>query len=439
MSQFALSSVPPFLDGVYLAVNAVPDLCLLIDCPSGCFFKCERIALNHDSTSTLFDPMGRHRLVQSGVDFGRLALGSEPALSELARRAVTELRPAAVLLTQASPLVVTSSDLDSFAQRASAELRVPVRYIAPQITEGDFLDGFERALEAVAEILVDRTEPPRVEAGVALVGYFADRLEQDHRASLAELRRLLAALGLSCHGVMLDGTPLGELGAMLGAQTLLELPYAGSAARTIAARSGARIVQASLPIGLGGTLRWLERLVSDLSLDRGCLDRLIESELEQLVPTTDLARRRFLEGRRAVVAGEPEIVAGLVEFLAELSVDVPLVSVHARSSERTETVRQAVRRARTSTEIVHDVSVLELRNRVEALGSERAPHVVIGSALERDIARDGGFGFIELGYPSFLIHALSPRPLLGFAGARKLLDELVAAVQLADYSRQSNQ
>ncbi|MDH5491779.1 MAG: nitrogenase component 1, partial [Myxococcales bacterium] len=246
MSERILSSVPPFLDGVYLGTNAIPDAYLVIDCPSGCFGKCERIALNHDLGSTLFDPMGKHRIVQSGINFAELTMGSERALGQLLHSVVEKTQPKALIMTQATSALLTSNDLEALCLRYGAELELPIVYLPPQTLEGDYVDGYEAFLEALVEALLPPASEPRAALeGVSLVGFLVHRLEEDQRADLEELRRLVEALQLPLRGILLDGSPMETLAEALKAEALIELPHAGQAARRIAERTGARVLEAA--------------------------------------------------------------------------------------------------------------------------------------------------------------------------------------------------
>lgn len=446
-TPFALSGVPPFLDGVYLATNAVPDARLIVDCPSGCFFKCERIALSHDATSTLFDPLGDHRIVQSGITFTELTLGSESALRPLLRRVVERTRPAALFVTQASPVTLTSNDLGALAEEFTREAGVPVVAITPDTFEGDWLDGWERFTEAVVAALArgpDRGAGAGAGAGhgdpreVVLVGYLADRLEADHRANLAELERLLAGLGLRLTGVACGGTTLRELETALRAPLVVELPYAGAAARRLAERTGATVVRTDLPLGVEGTVRWLETIAAAAGAE-AALEPLLERELTSLVPAIEQARARFLRDRRVALAADPALAAGLAGFLAELGVAVPLVAARTRHERRLTGLRQALAEAGggAAPRLLHDVGVADLTAHLTALPPAERPIALVGSSLERDVARDLDLGFLELGYPAYVTHAFAPRPSLGFAGALRLVDELVTAVQTGEYLRNS--
>ncbi len=439
MSSFALSTVPPFLDGVYLGINAVPDAWLLIDCPSGCFCKCERIALNHDLTSTLFDPMGEHRIVQSGVTFSDFAMGNEPLLARLMDQLTARGLPGAVFVAQASSVALASQDMSALTERLSRRADVPVIPIASETFEGDWIDGFERFGEAVVAALSAIRGGDHKGTGapgknkVSIVGYLADRLEADHRANIDELRRLLEALGLELQTVLAGGAPLGDLGRLFDSSLLLAFPYAGSTARRVAAESGAEVLEVELPVGVGGTARFIEAVAGATGRERQA-DLLMRREIPLCVPAIERAADRFLQDTKIAIAADPALAAGLIRFAADLGTEVSVVAARTRSAARTIGLESAPEATKKRT-LLYDATPSDLAAAITGMETGERPQVLVATTMELDVACDLAMGFVELGYPSYMVHALAPRPSLGFAGALELCQELVRARQSAEYEQ----
>jgi nitrogenase molybdenum-iron protein alpha/beta subunit len=421
MTPPPLPSVPPFRDGLYLGVNAVPDVALVVDCPEGCYFQAERVALNHDLTSTLLDPLGRHRLVQTEVDYGRLPLGTEPHLEATLDRAVARLSPALVLVAQATMVELTGNDLDALAARAEARLGVPVRAVHGDSLRGDFLDGWDAFVRLLAEVLTpDRITAPEA---VGLVGYLPDRLEEDHRANLRELTRLVEGLGVPCAGALCDGGDTRSLACVLGAGTLVGLPHGRGLAERVARRTGARVVELPLPLGLDGTVRWLTTLGEALGRPEAAR-ALVEAELAALVPPLDHLRTTRLAGRSVAIAHDPHWATGLAEACLELGLSVPVLGLQRRRGPAFQPSA-----AWFEPPVVLDaLDVPAFRAAIAQAAPGGRVDVVLGPQELRGVADDLGAAFLEVGYPSFTTHAFSPRPLVGFAGLRRLVDELVNAL-----------
>ncbi len=422
MTASHLSTVPPFRDGLFLGVNAVPDIVLVVDGPEGCYFQSERVALNHDRTSTLLDPLGRHRVIQTEVDYGRLPLGTEAALEATIERVVEARSPALVLVTQATMVEVTGNDLEALVERVEARVSVPVRYVKPASLSGDYLDGYFSFLATLVEVLA----PERVAApgAVGVVGYFADRLEEDHRANLRELQRLVEALGLVYLGALCDGSDTSALARTLGAGILIELPHARGLARHVASRTGACVLELPLPIGLEVTTSWLASLGA--AAGREAEARVFaERELGDLVPCLDKLRSTCLRGASVVVSHDAHWAAGLVSAMRELSLQVPLVALRRRRGPTFDAEDLAGRRV----VVLEDTSVPAFREALETIDPERAVDLVLGPQELRGVSVSRGATFLEIGYPSFTTHAVFPRPLLGYLGARRLADEIANGLE----------
>ena len=413
--------VPPFRDGLLLGVNAVSDVVVVIDCPEGCYFQVERVGLSHDWSSTLLDPMGARRAIQTEVDYARLPFGTEDALERTVERAVQRLDPALVLLAQATMVEVTGNDLAAIADRLQQRVARPVRAIPSASLEGDCLDGFAAFVGA----LVDALAPERVlqPDAVGVVGYLPDRLEHDHRANVAELMRLVELTGRPCAGVLCDGGDTAAARRTLGAGTLVGLPHGRGAATRAAARTGARAVELPLPLGLAGTSGWVSALGEAVDATDVAADAT-RAELAALVPDLDRARTACLQGRSAVLAHDPVWAAGLLPYLHELALHVPLVALRRRRGPPF----TAIDPTGGSPRVLDDYAPAELLRALEQVDPDGRVAVVLGAHDERAVAALHRSSFVELGYPSLTTHALAPRPLLGFTGARRLADELVNAV-----------
>lgn len=445
-----LSSVPSFLEGMYLALNAVPDVRLMLDAPVGCLFKSERLGLNHDLCSTLFDPLGSHRVIPTIEHPQQLVSGTEATLRGMIRKVVEASRPSVLFLSEVTAVLLTGNDGHAIAAEMSRECGVPVAYIRPENLEGDFLEGYETLAAGLADVIV--TGPAAgglTRRSVAVVGYMPDRLEEDHRANRRELAGLLEALGLECVCFWLDGSDTAALAQVARAETLIAFPLGREVARRIAERTGARVVEADLPLGLDGTARFLRRVAAETEAPAGRAEAVVDAALRHTVPVLDRVREQFLQGRSVAVAATPDLAPGLVGLASEMGMTCPLVAARCRSESRLGPVREALARLDHPgsaagggweghgkaagggwvgpTEILWDFPRSAFRETLQRLHEEQPVDLVIGTTSEAHAADTVGAGLVEVGYPSYRTHALTPRPTLGFAGTLRLVEEMVNA------------
>lgn len=428
-----MSSVPSFLEGVYIGLNAVPDTRLILDAPVGCNFKSERVGMNHDFHSTLFHPLGLHRVITTVEHPQQLISGTLDTLREKAIRIMELSRPSVLFISEVTALWLEGNEVEVIARDLTEDLGIPVVYVKPDILGGDFLDGFETFLARLTEALP--LEPPAkgpVPNLVGIVGYMPDRLEGDHRANVAVLRDLVRAAGLEPGPVLLDGSDVADLTGIAHASILLELPLSGGCATALAARTGARVIPMGLPVGLEGTTKW----IADLAEAAGSPDEAgttTQARLRELVPLLDRVREMFLQDHNVAIAAPPDLLPGLLEYVHDLGMECGLVAARCRDPKRLGPVRDVMDRLGMDMEILVDYRRSRFRQALNEAHHERPVSLVIGSTSEAVAAREVGAGLLEVGYPSYMTHALTPRPLLGFDGAARLVEEMVNVVLRRDF------
>ena len=71
-SRLPVSYLAPYLDGVYLAINALPGAYLVYDAHNCGYHKAERIAGSHDLFSDLLRWDRTHRVVRTDLDAAKI-------------------------------------------------------------------------------------------------------------------------------------------------------------------------------------------------------------------------------------------------------------------------------------------------------------------------------------------------------------------------------
>jgi nitrogenase molybdenum-iron protein alpha/beta subunit len=398
----------PYQLGVYLAANAVSDAALIVDGPNCSIPKAEFIYGNHDLRSTLFSPSGEHRLFYTMTQPLRQSGNPESLLSVLLDTASRSELFGVIMVTALPFMKLAGQDYDGLAARAAG--RTPVTEVPAGSLEGDWLDGYARSLAALARAL-----PPgkakRRKRSVAVAGYLMDRNEGDHAANIEELRGLLELCGLELACVFPGGGNFKSLAAALTADVVVSLPYGREAASLIAARSGARLVETELPLGVKGTAAWLAQVCAAAGVKPGAAAALAQEQaLAALRPALAPLRHK-----NAVFAGDPYLYTALAAFLKELGMRPD--TAFCCSSHR--------RLASAPARLLFAPAVGEARNAVAGLEGFEKPAVLIGNSFARSEDFAPGVPFVELGFPSYGRHCLTDQPFLGYAGALRLAERLL--------------
>lgn len=429
MTDQSQRTTPTWLDGLYLTLLGVPDLWVVVDCPR-CLSELlvESAVGEHAWRHRLMRLDGNDRLFSTDMGIGKVEHGQTAALlarlETLSRRGP---RPGAVLVSEMAPSRLVGNDLDGLAASIAAATGAPARAIHHLSLTRDWLDAFKEALAALVELLPDVCFTGDRDA-VAVVGHLLDRPEADGLSDVREVVRLLSSLGVEVAAVWTSGSPVETLARAGTARRILALPYGHDAARRIAARSGAEVLELGLPIGLDGTATWLREAGAWLGREREA-GQAVEAGLRAVVPGIAPLVPCRIAGRRIGVVADPATATGLSAFLAELGADVVRPLIRCRRPEDVpEGLRSddGIRR--------HDPSLDSLRAWFRAATAVAPLDLVIGSSREREML-PAGIPFLEMGYPSVHWRPLSDAPRLGFAGALHLVERISNRLAETRYDR----
>ena len=403
----------PSMLGVYLAVNAISDVYVLVDGPDCALYKAHFIHGRHDLESTLLRIDGRHRVCFTNVCSRAVVKQHDEILADAVLRLDALPDCAAVLLTALPMCSITGVDYGRVTSSLTSGLKGAAFDVPPGSLTGDWLDGYAATLAALAKA-VDLPSGKTRPGAVAVVGHLMDRNEADRRADVRELERLVAGLGLECVSVWLSGRPYAELGRAAEAEIVVSLPYARGAARAVAKRVGARLVEAPLPFGLTMTAAFVRSLGAAAGRSSRAED-FISRELARVLPRFRWIFPHLFLGRRVAFAGDPHLLAGFLDVAADAGLKVTSAVLTARRAHGGE---------------------------VDGLRVEHEPPV--GDALFQRLCGDADLlvschcdfarrftPVMEMGFPSYRHHAFFERPTLGFEGFSGFVDRLAGALSSA--------
>ncbi len=410
---------PGFLVGVYLAVNAVRDLYLLVEGPDCAHMKTQYVQGNHDWMSTLTSVSGFHRVANTALHPDHMSGSREQGLSEAMARLAAHEHVPALAVTSLPMAFITGADYERLVEEVSEDTGKPIVHVPGKSLSGDWLDGYAETLYAFARGL-DLSGGELDERKVAIIGYLHDRNEGDHEGNLEELRRLIDGLDLELCSVWLSGGDVSELFAARDAGTVISLPYGRRAARRVARRTGARLVETALPLGLPASEAWVRQLGE--ALDRGPqAEALIDRELSAVVPRLEWVVPFVFQTRRVGYVGDPHMLPGLASFLEVLGVGLPFAVI--------------IDPPHHTGELPEDLGAdLLVHPKMTAFTRFLSEHLNRADAVDALVTNSAGaqghtVATLELGFPSMYRHALYRRPFLGFGGALALADSLANAMR----------
>lgn len=408
--------------GMFLATNAIRDAYLVVDGPDCVFRKAEWIHGRHDWNSTLMDVLGNPRVVNTLMHDERVIQEKGEDLATRLRQ-VGQVPGAGVALLNSMPHVqIIGTQYDKIIRQVQDEVPFPIWEVPHRALDGDWLHGYAEVLNVLAENIELQGGKPDP-SKVAIIGNLMDRTEEDHAANVRELERLCGALGLELTTVWLENRSFSDLAAVKDAGTIVSLPLGRKAARTLAQRTGARLVEAQVPFGAGRTERFLRTLAR--ATDR--LDRVqpfVDSELARIAPRLEWVIPHVFLDRKVAFFGSPDLYGGMLQIAEEVGVEVMLVGSYSDDAFHEEDLAAEFGR---SPQVLHAPPARRVERWFRRHWNE--VDLVIGNSELTEQLLEGRLPTLSFGFPSHYDHALFDRPHLGFTGWICFLDRMAQALQ----------
>jgi len=417
-----------FMVGVYLATNALRDATTLVEGPDCAHMKTQFVQGNHDWLSTLTSVSGHHRIANTALHPVHMTKSREEAVRVTLSRIAAHPSTGGVLLTSMPMADITGADYDRICREVAADKGTAVVHVPGRSLSGDWMDGYAEVLTSLARHLdlSGGTPDPRK---VAIVGYLFDRNEGDHRANVREMRRILKALDLDPVSIWLEGQDFAELAAVRDAGVILSFPYGRKAARNLARRTGARLLECDLPFGLTATETFVRMLGRELQREAQAA-ALLDRELADIVPPLEFVIPWIFQNRRLGYLGDPVLARGMAQTAELLGASLDFAVI----SNPKHHVRDLAALLGPGTELL---VYPRLKRMVDFLRERVAEHrvsLLVSTSAGLGMLPTGQPATVEFGFPSFHNHALGDRPFLGFRGVLPFIDSMANAMRLGEVS-----
>jgi nitrogenase molybdenum-iron protein alpha/beta subunit len=164
-------------------------------------------------------------------------------------------------------------------------------------------------------------------------------------------------------------------------------------------------------VGIEGTRRWLLSVAGAMHRERQA-EKLIDSELDWLIPRIEKIVSFCLVDRRALVVGEPFVISGLVEMLGDMGCAMAMVVVQGERRHP----------CNVPSDALFEPALDEVLDALLAMPQPFADLAIVSGEYARHVC--GIVPVVELGFPSFGHHVLVPRPFFGFQGVANLVERI---------------
>ncbi len=393
----------PFLTGVYLAVNAISDAYLVIDGPSCATQKLEQFVRNHDLNSTMTRRVKPHRVAQTDLEDNLIVFGEEDRALEILQAMASQPDAGVVLFTGLTCAVIMGRDQQRIVSSLKDKTSAPVLSVASRVSSGDWLTGYAESLNALASGLPLLPHEESMRPRVGIVGYVHTRHEGDSAGDVQELTHLVESLGAEVVSIWLDGSGTEALSRIGLADVLIALPGSRKAAKLLAQRTGATVLELPLPFSWKKSQDFLAGLAEALDA-MDILEAVLSRFLKPLADGYLFLAERYLFGTRWMFLGDPRYHEGLVEWARDCGAELVLTVTTARMNDQVE-----------GPTIMNGDDPTWLA-KAQALVDEKRVDLVIGNGVAASRLLMEDTPFVEFSYPCYMRHLFLPTPSLGFSG-----------------------
>lgn len=308
---------------------------------------------------------------------------------------------------------------------------------------GNSYTGYEIVLEAVFRGFVKRGAP-KVRGRVNVWGV-APSWDAFWRGNLEGVRDLLERLGLTVNTFFGDRDDLDQIRAASSAELNIVLSdvYGVKAARTFEQVHGTPYLVSSLPIGPTATEQLLRQVADRLKLEPAVVNEVIAQESQRyykhLTTLADAYTDADLQ-RYVVVVGDANYAAALPRFLADDLGWLPELVVFTDPVEEEHKAGLAARATASALEpkprVVFDTDTSRIVEHVRELrplpaggtyNNTFSPAFVVGSSLDRELARVFNAGHLSVSFP-VANRAVLDRGYTGYRGGLRLVEDLLSQI-----------
>jgi nitrogenase molybdenum-iron protein NifN len=311
----------------------------------------------------------------------------------------------------------------------------PLVHVSTPSYQGTHMQGFHNAVRATVAGLADEKQKNETDPG--RVNLFPGMVSP---ADLRHLREIVADFGLQAmvlpdysqtldgglwktyHRIPEGGTPVEAIAASSSAAASIEMgrvlaAMPKTAATHLADQCGVKAHRIGLPMGVrqtDGLMKILEAvsgkpLPEKYALERGrLLDALVDGH-------------KHVNGRRAVVYGEADLVAGVVDFLSEIGILPVICATGDDGGHLAPAVKAALdEKHHDRIEIIEGVDFVD----IEAAVREAKPDLMIGHSKGYSLARKLDIPLVRIGFPIHDRVGGSRIQHLGYQGTQMLFDRI---------------
>lgn len=329
MWKFDNKNIPiTYLVWVLLGVNAIKDSYLWIDSPDCFFFKNDFIQWNHDITSKLRQADGNHKVLTTIADTNNVIWDrSEKFIKTL--KQMSEKDFVKQVFVSSMPMnQIIWVDYEWVINEVNETINKPIFNIPSRSMTDCWLDGYSDLLFSLAKN-IDISWWKTEKKNIAIVWNLFDRWEWDCIWNVNELKRIIESLDLNVASIWLDGWNYEDILNVKNAWTIISLPYWRKAAKKIAKRVWADLIELDLPFGLDKTGDFIKTIAKHFDVEKKAED-FIKKELSEFnkIEIIKWAIPHTFMNKRVSFYWDPYLLDGIISLSKTLWFSLNKIFIH---------------------------------------------------------------------------------------------------------------
>ena len=306
---------------------------------------------------------------------------------------------------------------------------------------GNTLRGYDAILSALAKSVIRKTDEKEAHT-INLLGIVPGH-DVFYRGNIAYITELLGKIGVKVNSFFGDGETVEKIKGYGAASLSVVLSETAGqiTAKQFETTHKTPFITTELPIGPKASERFLRLIAEKLNIDSKLVDEVVEKEtayfysyLERIVDVAaDLDFQRYVAAFTDSYYAYP-----IIDFVSEELGWIPhFVSINDLQDKRKQeeySKKFEKLTSRTKPTVIYEDKVGLAKKKLRASWPYNSnqkyydslgPLFVIGSVIERDLAKDFGAGFLTVAFP-VSNRAVLNKGYAGFRGALSLVEDLLS-------------
>jgi len=446
MSNYTFIERPRYtcaLGGAIATVSALPKAVPILHAPPGC-------ASNFTWTQAGGSGLqvggycGGLSMPGSNVQEREVVFGGVERLEEEIRNMFDVMQGDLYVVITSCVTEVIGDDVGSVV-RPLQEQGVPIFFAETGGFRGNSYQGYDLVLQSLFKDFVKKTDKKQPRS-VNLWG-LTPFIDVFWRGNIAEIRRLLEKLGLTVNSFFTVDDSIDKIReAGSAALNIVVSEVVGQGAAQVAEEvHGTPSLSATLPVGPTATSAFLRQVGEALNLDATLVEEVIQYETKRYYSLLELLADGFNDidlQRYAVIIGDTNYAVSLTRFLADdvgwLPEIVGITDILEEEQQEQIAGQLSSLASGLSPEVIFhtdgsviaDAARTHWRKKQPLAGkytNPLNPSFVIGSALDRELAKDLGAGHLSVSFP-VANRAVISRGYAGYNGGLTLIEDLISTI-----------